>query len=92
MGKAHKSSYNKHPNICSDIEVYRFGVTLQVCPNFAEHSRAGREPGPLPNSRMALEIIRKKLEAGAGSFETLIILKFFICVMSTSVCTPVWVS
>jgi hypothetical protein len=30
VGKAHKSSYNKYPNICSDIEVYRFGVTLQV--------------------------------------------------------------
>jgi len=30
VGKAHKSSYNKYPNICSDIEVYRFGVTLQI--------------------------------------------------------------
>ena len=32
MGKAHESSYNSYPNICSDIEVYRFGGTLQVEP------------------------------------------------------------
>jgi hypothetical protein len=30
VGKTHESSYNSYPNICSDIEVYRFGVTLQV--------------------------------------------------------------
>ena len=30
MGKTHESSYKSYPNICSDIEVYRFGATLQV--------------------------------------------------------------
>jgi len=30
VGKTHESSYNNYPNICSDIEVYRFGGTLQI--------------------------------------------------------------
>jgi hypothetical protein len=30
VGKTHESSYNNNPNICSDIEVYRFGGTLQI--------------------------------------------------------------
>ena len=30
MGKTHESSHNSYPNICSEIEVYRFGGTLQA--------------------------------------------------------------
>lgn len=30
MGKTHESSYSHYPNICSDIEVYRFEETLQI--------------------------------------------------------------
>jgi hypothetical protein len=28
VGKTHESSYNNYPNICSDIEVYRFEGTF----------------------------------------------------------------
>ena len=52
MGNAHKSSYNKYPNICSDIEVYRVGVTLKV---------PGKSDGEI-----RLPIVTKLKRKGAG--------------------------